>query len=165
MTKGNTFLRRTIMTLMAFVMLITGAVGLNSVKASAATLTRVISDEYATAYVYSDGSGHIEFNEAFDGQKELREIKGVPLKDIIQFGNGGYIDTIYNVETSTDYIYSYRVTVHGCGPSGLFNAGFLQFVDKTGDAYELSIWLSIRDLHQVCYNSDNPALTDVYWCN
>ncbi len=164
---NNTALKRTLTSLMAILMLITALCGFTATKASAAetvTILRTVSDQYATAEVYSDGTGHITFKDAFATQEALQSINGVPLKDIIKFGDGGFIDTIYNVERTDADIYKYQICVNGCGPSGFLTTGFLTFVDKTGDTYGLSFWLTSLNIRHVCYNSDNPTLAEVYWC-
>lgn len=166
--KTNTVLKRALSSLMAFTLLITAVIGFTATKASAAEVwpERVISDEYATAEVYSDGTGCITFKDAFANQKALTEIDGVPLKEIIKFGDVGFVDTIYNFETTDndDGWYKYQICVDGKGPSGFFTTGFLTFVDKTGDTYGLSFWTRLHEIRHVMYNSANPVLDKVYWC-
>ncbi len=166
--KTNTVLKRAISTLMAFTLLITAVIGFTATKASAAEVwvERVVSDEYATAEVYSDGTGCITFKDAFATQEALTAIDGVPLREIIKFGDVGFVDTIYNYEpiNDDDNWYKYQICVNGKGPSGFFTTGFLTFVDKTGDTYGLSFWTRLHEIRHVMYNSENPVLDKVYWC-
>ncbi len=143
-----------------------------NVQAAEKTLKRKIMDNYATAYIYDDGSGYIDF-EYYTLTKPgwLTEIAGVPLKDIITFNDGGYIDGIsaYYVDDpeNADYTldpFANVVYVHGRGPEGLFNgAGYLHFTDESGDTYNLSIWLHMETYHQVRYSSRQPIIRRVSW--
>ncbi len=167
MTK-NTVLKRSFTALMAFLMLIMAMCGFMATKASAETeeeiwVVKRISDQYATAEIYSDGSGTVIFNDAFASLETLTEIDGVPLSDIIKFDGGGCVKKIYNIVDACDPIYDYSICVYGSGPTGFFHAGILKFMDKTGDTYELSIWNPLLDNHHVMYNSDNPTLAELYW--
>lgn len=167
MTK-NTVLKRSLTALMAFLMFVTAMCGFMATKASAETeeeiwVVKRISDQYATAEIYSDGSGTVTFNDAFASLETLTEIDGVPLKEIIKFGDHGYIDCIFNYYKIPNVFFDYYARVTGCGPSGFFSAGFVVFKDKTGDTYTVTLYNPFFNVHGVAYNSDDPTLTELYW--
>lgn len=80
-------------------------------------------------------------------------------------GNDGA--KVYGVTlTRTSGIYDYVVNVDAQGPSGAFSGSmYLAFTDRSGDTYYLSIFDSKRKGHTVSYNSDNPAIVKIWWCN
>lgn len=163
--KSNTFLKRTLMSLMAFTMLITAMIGFGATKASASTTVKQITDGTATAYINDDGSGCIYLNRVYTQDDRLTEINGVPLKDIIKFKDGGYISEFYYKHPDQPFFgYAECVYVWGQGPSGLFNgSGYLHFMDKTGDVYNMSIWSSFFNLHYISYNSEHPEIVKISW--
>ncbi len=129
---------------------------------------RIISDKNATAHINADGSGYIELNKTYRRDNPLTEIGGVPLKDIITFNDGGYVDAFYTFENSITCavaaLYPHGAVVHAAGPKGFFSgAGHLQFTDKTNDTYNLSIWLHEINDHVVSYGSSNPTITKISW--
>jgi len=66
----------------------------------------------------------------------------------------------------TSGIYNYVVNVDAQGPSGAFSGSmYLAFRDRTGDTYYLSVFRSARVVHTVAYNSNNPAIVKIWWCN
>ena len=167
--KTNTVLKRTLSTLMAFTLLITAVCGFTAINASAAEnedeikIVRTISDENATAYIYENGYGTIEFHKTFTKENPLTKIDGVPLKEIIKFDNGGYISYLYSYTNVNPWIYDYGIYVYGHGLSGLFAEGHLSFYDKTGDVYDIILWANKYGGHTVDYNSDDPTVTKVNW--
>ncbi len=135
---------------------------------------RILADEFATAYINADGSGYIELRKNFTTKDRLTQIGGVPLKDIITFNDGGYIDTYYTFEDKDNYMgdagdflsafWPHLATVHGAGPSGFFSgSGHLHFTDESGDTYNLSIWRHEEKWHSVSYGSDQPLITKISW--
>ncbi len=174
MAKKHSFVSRILSSVLAFSLLVTATIGLTSTKASAAS-GRVFSDDKATVVICDDGSGTIVLKDGvtIDRDHPLKEIAGVPLKDIIKFNDGGYIDQIFlsyecdpsgTIGDIIDYTMPWVIRVHGRGPSGLFNgSGHLHFTDKTNDTYDLAIWSSSEKWHHVGYNSDNAALVKISW--
>jgi hypothetical protein len=60
--------------------------------------------------------------------------------------------------------YDYQIRIDAQGPSGPFSGSMhLAFKDATGDVYYIYIYSSRREWHTISYNSDNPALTNIYW--
>jgi hypothetical protein len=150
---------------------VTSLVAYNPKKVQAAESVTIYQDEYATAYVYADGSGYIKLSESCDLNAPFIEIGGVPLKDIITFNDGGYIAEIYvnygkNSESLVDILNpcANSIRVYGRGPEGLFSgAGYLHFTDETNDTYNLSIWLHAEGWHQVKYGSTQPTIKVISW--
>jgi hypothetical protein len=68
--------------------------------------------------------------------------------------------------TGSPGIYDYVVNVDAQGPSG-FGSGslYLAFTDESNDTYFLQIYSSHRSVHTVRYNSQNPAIKKIWWCN
>ena len=134
---------------------------------------RIIADENATAYINADGSGYIELRKAFTKDDQLTKIGDVPLKEIITFNDGGYVDAFYyNPHVHHEYdggdfmdsIYPRRLNVHGAGPEGFFSgSGHLHLRDESGDTYDLSIWRHAEAWHLVDYKSDQPVITKISW--
>lgn len=86
------------------------------------------------------------------------------LSDIIKFNDGGFVRSI-KLEKNNG-IYGYVVKVDASGPSGPFSgSGYLNFVDRTGDYYKLSITKHKEDEHTVKFNSDKPEITKITWNN
>ena len=110
---------------------------------------------------------------AEDKDSPLKEIKGVPLKDIITFNDGGYIDSYYSKyiadceNLSGGYqqvLFDYVAVVNGRGPKGLLSgAGHLHFTDKSNDTYDLSVWLHAKKEHKVAYGSCSPDIAKISW--
>lgn len=161
---NNTVLKRTLTALMSFLILITAICGFSATKASAAEVVKVISDEYVTAYINADGSGKLTLTRAFSKEAPLREVDGVPLKDIIKFNNGGYVEEIYSYYTANPLIYNFTLSVTGAGPSDFWGKGIIKATDRDGDTYALTIWSSRYAPHFVNYNSENPKIKTIEWC-
>lgn len=167
--KTNTIFKRTATMFMAFTMLIMAVCGFTAINASAAEnedeikIVRTISDENATAYIYENGYGTIELHKAFTKENPLTSIDGVPLKEIMQFDGGGYIDTFYITTNKIQIFYDYIMVVKGCGPSELMKLGQLHFFDESGDDYNMFIFLSSEREHLIQYNSDKPTITRINW--
>ncbi len=131
----------------------------------------VAQDEYAKAYVDASGKcGHIVLSDKFATKSVLSSIGGKPLKEIIKFNDGGYVDRFYTKQLYDDHDDSlfkgcqYQIVVDAAGPKGFWNgSGYMTFYDGTGDYYGLSIWDSNFKTHTVWYDSYNPQLTSVYW--
>ncbi len=174
MKKKHSLLSKIISAVLAVSMLVTATIGLGSSTASAAS-AKIFSDDKATVVLFDDGSGTITLNKEFNQKNPLTEIAGIPLKEIITFKNGGYIDKFY-----TQYIgdvvtrgyhgevytsdYDYKIIVEGCGPKGLGSGnGYLHFTDKEPDTYDLKIWLSSHGSHYVDYNSRDPMIVKISW--
>lgn len=153
------------MLFMSFVMLITAVCGFTGVKASADEVkpVKTISDENATAYIYENGYGTIKLHKAFTKENPLTSIDGVPLKEIMKFDDGGYIDTFYITTNKIQIFYDYIIVVKGCGPSKTMKLGQLHFVDETADDYNMFIYLSSEREHLIQYNSDKPTITKIDW--
>ncbi len=161
---NNTVLKRTLTSLMAILMLITALCGFTATKASAATVVKTISDENATAYIYASGAGYIELHRTFTLDDQLTEIDGVPLKEIIKFCNGGYVDSLYSHLNGNGIIYDHCLAVTGKGPTGLYG-GILRVYDNTNDRYILTLISSKWMAHYVYYNSDKPEICRIEWNN
>ncbi len=59
---------------------------------------------------------------------------------------------------------TYRVDVYGQGPSGLGSGSlYLWFTDQSGDRYQLQVWRSARDWHEVTYTSSAPGIVKIEW--
>ena len=152
---------------------ITSIVAYNPQKVQADGGASVYCDENAEAYIKEDGSGYIILKKEFTAEDPLTEICGMPLKNIITFNDGGYIDSFYTRwegDLGGDggdiiaILYPYVAHVHGRGPEGLFSGyGYLHFTDETNDTYDLSIWRHAEAWHQVRYNSDSPKITKISW--
>ena len=74
---------------------------------------------------------------------------------------------VYSITlTGSPGIYDYVVNVDAQGPSG-FGSGsiYLAFTDASGDTYKLSIYSSSRSVHTVRYNSEEPAIKAISWCD
>ena len=174
MTKKHSLLGKIISAVLAVSMLVTATIGLGSTSASAAS-AKVFFDDNATVVLNADGSGFITLNKEFTKEKPLTEIAGVPLKEIITFNDGGYIDKFYTKYVGDivyygphgeeDYAdYNYRIVVEGCGPSGLTSgSGHLHFTDKEPDTYNLAIWTSLHVPHYVEYDSKDPMIVKIAW--
>ncbi len=160
--KTNSIFKRALMSLLAFAMLITSVVGLSAPKVSAATEPRVISDENATAYIYPNGNGYITLNKVFTDEDPLTEIGGVPLKEIITFVKGGYVDKLWSHLDCNGIIYDNCFCIDGRAPSGLYG-GVVRAIDQTNDRYILTLWSSRWMAHYVYYNSDKPIIQTVEW--
>ena len=120
-----------------------------------------------TAKVNADGqSGYIEFADGLvrtnmhNGDRRLSDIGGTPLKDIIKFNDGGYVESIYfGYDTLIPVLHpctflgwdqALRCHAVAAGPKGLFSGrGYLHFEDQFGESYELSIWSSSLKDHEV----------------
>ncbi len=164
--KTNSIFKRSIMTLMAFTMLFTAMFGFSTTKASAArtTLDRVISDEYATAYINTDGSGYMTLNKVYTQDNPLTEIAGVPLKDIIRFDDKtGYVGEIFTYDRTDFRLYDHAIHVVGSGPEKLAWTGHLIFTDESGDYYTLTLWVNAYRHHNVNYDSDQPMIKTIRW--
>ncbi len=160
--KTNAIFKRTAMLFMSFVMLITAVCGFSATKASAAEGVRVISDENATAYIYANGDGYLTLKRTFTLDDQLTEIDGVPLKDIIKFVNGGYIDSIYSHLNGNGIIYDHCLAVTGKAPTGPYG-GTIRVYDATNDRYFLTLLSSKWMAHYVYYNSDKPEVQRIEW--
>ena len=153
---------------------ITSIVAYNPKKVQADDgIVTIYRDENAEAHINEDGSGYIILKKQFTYDNPLTEIWGIPLKNIITFNDGGYIDRFYS-EYEGDFsgdggdiisaLYPYIVRVHGRGPEGFFNgSGYLHFTDESNDTYDLSIWLHAESTHYVRYDSDQPTITKISW--
>ena len=172
MTKKHSLFGRIISAVLAVSMLVTATIGLGSTSASAAS-AKIFSDDNATVVLNEDGSGVITLNKEFTEENPLTEIAGVPLKEIITFDDGGYIDKFYTeyscspsgtVADIIDYIVPYTIRVHGRGPGGFGSGtGYLHFTDKTNDTYDLKLWSSITRWHYVGYNSSDATIVKIAW--
>ncbi len=174
MTKKHSLFGKIISAVLAVSMLVTATIGLGSTSASAAS-AKIFSDDNATVVLNEDGSGVITLNKEFTEENPLTEIAGVPLKEIITFNDGGYIDTFYTKYVGdimhvdpqggvSSHGYKYAIFVEGCGPSGLTSgSGHLHFTDKEPDTYNLAIWSSLHYSHYVQYNSDDPMIVKIAW--
>ncbi len=173
MTKKHSLLGKVISAVLAVSMLVTATIGFGSTSASAAS-AKIFSDDNATVVLNEDGSGQITLNKEFTEENPLTEIAGVPLKEIITFNDGGYIDKFYTEYQGNIRIvsmgdvskptYSYNIVVKGCGPKGLTKgSGYLHFTDKEPDTYNLAIWDSSYRYHHVQYNSKNPMIVKISW--
>ncbi len=172
MKKKHSLLGKIVSAVLAVSMLVTATIGLGSTSASAAS-AKIFSDENATVVLNEDGSGFITLNKKFTYDDPLTEIAGVPLKEIITFDDGGYIDEFYtefcyhpsgSIADIIDYISPYIIRVHGRGPGGFGSGtGYLHFTDKTNDTYNLSLWSSITRWHYVGYNSKDATIVKIAW--
>ncbi len=171
-TKKHSLFSKIISAVLAVSMLVTATIGLGSTSASAAS-AKIFSDDKATVVLHDDGSGTIYLNKEFDKKNPLTEIAGIPLKEIITFKNGGYIDKFYteyldnpccDISDIIVYLIPHIIRVHGRGPSGLGSGnGYLHFTDKTNDTYDLKIWTSSEKWHYVGYDSDDSAIVKISW--
>ncbi len=172
MTKKHSLLGKVISAVLAVSMLVTATIGLGSTSASAAS-AKIFSDDNATVVLHEDGSGVITLNKEFTYENPLTEIAGVPLKEIITFSDGGYVDEFYTehcyhpgggVADIIDYTMPYIIRVHGRGPGGFGSGtGYLHFTDKTNDTYDLKLWSSITRWHYVGYNSKDATIVKIAW--
>ena len=149
----------------------TSLFSLSAINTQASNST-VYSDEYASAYINEDGtSGTIYLNEDNTPETDwfLYEIDGVPLKNIIQFGNGGYVDEILQTENELEdtdsYLdwYDFYLRLHGQAPSGLLNGATITFYDEEGDSYTLSLYDSSARYHELFYSSNKPKIVKITW--
>ncbi len=172
MTKKHSLFGKIISAVLAVSMLVTATIGLGSTSASAAS-AKIFSDDNATVVLHEDGSGQITLNKKFTYDDPLTEIAGVPLKEIITFSDGGYVDEFYTehcyhpgggVADIIDYTMPYIIRVHGRGPGGFGSGtGYLHFTDKTNDTYDLKLWSSITRWHYVGYNSKDATIVKIAW--
>ena len=169
--KANSIFKKVVAAVVAAAIAIGIAAGFGTQRVQAAE-ERVISDELATAHIYSDGSGYIETHDTFTARYPLNDIDGVALKDIITFNDGGYVDTIYTAvdgsagDISDIYaaIYPYIVCVHGAGPKGFCSgSGYLHFTDESDDTYNLSLWSHAESWHTVRYGSNKHDIVKISW--
>lgn len=166
--KIKNLFKKVVATVLAAAAIITAAAGFNSRKVEAAS-AHIISDEDATAVIHEDGSGFILCNREFSKEDPLTEIDGVPLKDIITFDNGGYVDEYYHVyeehRRGSHIVFKSTETayVHGCGPEGLFSgSGYLHFQDTEG-TYDLSLWSHDVAWSSVDYESYANKIDKISW--
>lgn len=89
------------------------------------------------------------------------------LGDIIKFNDGGKVNTIQLIyNPSKVSVYTYEIRVRAGGPHGPFSgSGYLRFIDRTGDHYDLSIFRSKEDWHVVDFNSEKPEIDEIKWSN
>ena len=123
-----------------------------------------------TAVVNDDGvSGYIEFRDTADDSiysedRPLTSIGGTPLKDIIKFKNGGYVESFWLDDGPlimhpcwfAGYSDRLKYYVKAAGPKGWGSgSGYLKFYDWWGDykeredSFELKIWSSSLKTHEV----------------
>ena len=123
-----------------------------------------------TAVVNDDGvSGYIEFRDPciakykYSEDKPLKTIGGTPIKDIVKFQNGGYVESfwfddgclIMHPAWLAGYSDRLKFYARAAGPKGWGSGtGYLRFYDSWGnpekeDSYELKIWSSILKNHEV----------------
>ncbi len=167
--KIKNLFKKVLATTLAAAAILTATAGFSSKKAEAASVT-IFGDENACAYVYEDGSGYIECYKEFTEENPLTEINGVPLKEIITFNDGGYVDEYYNYYFHKDYgdgltVLSSKHTayVHGCGPEGFFSgSGYLHFTDEKG-TYDYSLWSHDVEWHTFEYESFATMITKISW--
>ncbi|HET7230787.1 MAG TPA: hypothetical protein VFJ16_12335 [Longimicrobium sp.] len=111
-----------------------------------------------------EASGSTPHSAQSSGMQPFQEatINGGPPSNCIV---GNDAATVYGITlTKTAGIYTYRITVDGQGPSGLFGGFFhLAFTDQSGDTYYLSLYSSTREQHTVDYNSDQPNIVKIWW--
>ena len=91
-------------------------------------------------------------------------INGGPVSNCV-IGNDSA--TIFGIWlTKTTGLYTYQVCVDGQGPSGFGSGSFyLAFTDQSGDTYYLSLYSSTRKQHTVDYNSSQPNIVKISWCD
>lgn len=125
------------------------------------------SNDYPTIDFRGDcgeASGVTPHSAQSSGMQPFQQasINGGPVSNCV-VGNDGA--TIYGITlTNTAGFYTYRITVDGQGPSGLFGGFFyLAFTDQSGDTYYLSLYSSTRELHTVDYNSGQPNIVKIWW--
>lgn len=167
--KIKNLFKKVLATTLAAAAILTATAAFSSKKAEAASIS-VFWDENACAYVNGDGSGYIECYKEFTEENPLTEINGVPLKEIITFNDGGYVDEYYNYYFYKEYGPSILICssehtayVHGCGPEGLFSgSGYLHFTDKNG-TYDYSLWSHDAKWHTLEYKSDSRMITKISW--
>lgn len=83
------------------------------------------------------------------------------LEKCIVWNNGGCVYSIHVVYNGLD---SYMVYVDAQGPEGWSSgAGYLRFIDYSGDHYDLSIFSSSRKTHWVEFMSFRPGLEKILW--
>ncbi len=121
-----------------------------------------LGDDYALTHIIYNDTGIIELRKKFQMGQTLTEINGVPLKEIITFGDTGYVSSI-KISKVNGSIYDYRIDVEGCGPKDTFIEGKLEFIDKSKDHYSLSLVSSSFGSHYVRYNSDEPDILTIGW--
>jgi hypothetical protein len=80
--------------------------------------------------------------------------------------DGARVYGITLTRSSGIYIHQYVVNVDVQGPKGALSGSmYLAFRDREGDTYYLSIFDSARKGHTAGYNSKNPAIVKIWWCN
>jgi hypothetical protein len=91
-------------------------------------------------------------------------INGGPPSNCVVGNNGA---TVFNITlTKTTGIYTYQVSVDGQGPKGAGTGYFhLAFTDQSGDTYYLKLHSSTREQHTVDYNSKQPNIVKIWWCD
>ncbi|MFZ1679340.1 MAG: hypothetical protein WBP41_10880 [Saprospiraceae bacterium] len=83
------------------------------------------------------------------------------LHNCIVWNNGG---CVYSIQITYNLLDSYTVLVDAKGPTGMFSgAGYLRFIDYSGDHYDLSIFSSIRRTHWLEYMSFRPGIKTILW--
>lgn len=88
------------------------------------------------------------------------------LSGCIQGNDGARVYGITLTRSSGIYVHQYVVNVDAQGPKGALSGSmYLAFRDREGDTYYLSIFDSARKGHTVGYNSKNPAIVKIWWCN
>lgn len=88
------------------------------------------------------------------------------MSECIIANDGGKVYSIQLTNPASNVTYDYTIQVDAQGPSG-FGSGnmYLGFTDQTGDCYELKVWSSSREQHEVSYNSDKPDIVKIEWNN
>ena len=145
-----------------------------------------------TATVSDDGlSGCITFRDPtvavykWTEDHPLTSIGGTPIKDIVKFKSGGYVDSFYfdygtlilHPAWALGYTNRLNFYANAAGPKGIGSGrGYLRFYDWYGDytdkedSFELSIWSSSLKTHKVSdyyrhfsYDDPQPAIKKIEW--
>ena len=145
-----------------------------------------------TATVNDDGlSGCITFRDPtvavykWTEDHPLTSIGGTPIKDIVKFKSGGYVENFYfdrgtlilHPAWALGYTNRLNFYAKAAGPKGIGSGkGYLRFYDWYGDykdkedSFELSIWSSSLKTHKVsdyyrnfCDKDPVPAIQKIEW--
>ncbi|WP_063041985.1 hypothetical protein [Nocardia grenadensis] len=98
--------------------------------------------------------------------QEVRLNGNSNLSTCIVGNNNAKVYGISLTESASSVYYRYTIYVDAEGPHG-FGSGslYLAFKDETDDVYYLSIFRSDRMRHSVSFDSDAPAIKEIYWCD
>lgn len=92
-------------------------------------------------------------------------INGEACNNCMVGNNGAAVFSIELIPIAGPF-YNYQISVYAQGPKGFGTGWFwLAFTDATNDTYYLSIYSSTPEYHTVDFNSVDPTIVKIWWCD